>query len=219
MRRILATITVLVACLLGLPATAPGDAAPAPAPLGGGSQLFTLGGPPGCFASFAATSGTTGFLIAGRSCAASPGTLLYSGANVLVGPVASSSNGITLIEVTNTTDWELVGWLPVGGDRIVIRGSAETPLGGSVCLLSHTSGLVCGTVTGLNQTINFPEGPITGLTRTNICLDPRGFAFVSGDQAQGVPIGGSGNCSGGATSFFMPINPILNAYGLTLIFG
>jgi streptogrisin C len=42
---------------------------------------------------------------------------------------------------------------------------------------------------------------------------------VSGSQAQGVPIGGSGSCSSGGTSFFLPIRGILSAYGLALLTG
>jgi len=211
MRRILATLTVLVACLFGLPATAHA----APAPLGGGSELHTASGPSGrCSASFAATGGATGYLIAGPACTATTGTPLYSGDDVLVGPVAGVQGGVVLVEVTNTTDWELVPWVPFGGIDLTINGSAEAPVGGTVCLASSTTGMMCGTVTAKNQTVNYPEGVLTGLTRTTVCLEPGGVAFVSGDQAQGVPIGGSG-----CTSFFRPVNQVLSAYGLTLLTG
>jgi hypothetical protein len=209
MRRILTTITLLVAVLFGLPATAQAAANP----LGGGSDLFTLGGPGGrCSASFAATGGGTGYLIAGPACAASVGTPVYSGNNVLVGPIASVQDGIVLVQVTNTTDWKLVAWVPFSGIDIPIHGSTEAPVGGTVCLASKTTGLSCGTITAKNQTINYPEGTLTGLTRTTVCLEPGGVAFFSGDQAQGVPIGGSG-----CTSYFRPINQTLAAYGLSLL--
>jgi streptogrisin C len=211
MRRILATLTVLAAFLFGLPTTAHA----APAPLGGGSDLFTAGGPSGrCSASFAATGGAAGYLIAGPACPATVGTLLYSGNQVLVGPVASAQNGVVLVEVTNTTDWELVSWVPFGGIDVAIRGSAEAPVGGTVCLISRTTGKSCGSITAKNQTVHFPEGSLTGLTRTTICLEPGGVAFISGDQAQGVPIGG-----GGCVSYFRPINQVLATYGLALLTG
>jgi streptogrisin C len=85
-----------------------------------------------------------------------------------------------------------------------------------VCLLSFTAGVTCGTVTAKNVTISFPQGTVSGLTRTNICPQLRSIAFVSGDQAQGVPFGGS---SGGCTSYFFPVNRILATYGLALITG
>lgn len=219
MQRLLAVLTVLLACLLGLPATAPATTQ-APAPIGGGSLLFTSGGAR-CTAAFAATAGRTGYLIAGPGCSGSTSTLVYSGDNILVGQITAAPTppgGYTVVRVTNTTDWQLVGWITTPGGRVSITGSLETPVGGAVCLLSRTTGVRCGTIVAKNQTVTFPEGVITGLTRTNICMDPGAIAFVSGSQAQGVPIGGSGFCPNGS-SFFQPINRILSIYGLTLLTG
>lgn len=127
---------------------------------------------------------------------------------------------VTLVAVTNTAAWRLVPWIPVGPGRVVIAGSAETPVGGSVCLIDRAVGYRCGVVTAKNQTVAFPGGIIYGLTRTNICMTPgTAVAFVSGNQAQGVPIGGSSNCAAGAVSFFMPVNELLSRYGLTLLTG
>jgi streptogrisin C len=115
----------------------------------------------------------------------------------------------------------LVPWIPVNGGRHYLRGSVEAPVGGTVCLIDRVIGLRCGTIIAKNQTVNYPGGTIYGLTRTNICMEPglSPVAFVSGEHAQGVPLGGSGNCSTGGTSYFQPINPILAAYGLTLLTG
>jgi hypothetical protein len=44
-----------------------------------------------------------------------------------------------------------------------------------------------------------------------------GGSFISGDQAQGVTSGGSGDCSSGGTTFFQPVNEILSTFGLTLV--
>jgi streptogrisin C len=203
MRRIAATLTAALLLLLGAtPATA------APAPLGGGSVLSTASGAYRCTAAFAARHNTTGVLIAGPGCAAPSGTQLYSG-GVLVGPVAGSTanGGVTTVTVTNTAAWQLV------------RGSVETPVGGSVCLLDRATGVQCGAVTAKNQTVNYPEGVLYGLTRTNICLSAgSAIAFISGDQAQGIPMGGS-SCASGGSSFFYPVNRVLSAYGLTLVTG
>jgi streptogrisin C len=52
-------------------------------------------------------------------------------------------------------------------------------------------------------------------------MEPGGtpVAFVSGSQAQGVPLGGTGSCAAGGSSFFTPVNRILSTYGLTLFTG
>jgi streptogrisin C len=215
MRKLAAILTAALLLLLGAtPATA------APAPLGGGSILFN--GSLHCTAAFAAKSGLTGYLVAGPGCASSIGTQLFSGNNILVGPVTSSSanGGITLVKVTNTAAWQLVPWIPLGGVQYMISGSAETPVGGSVCLLDRSLGRRCGTITAKNQTVNYPDGVVTGLTRTNICMSAgSAIAFISGTQAQGVPLGGTSGCSTSGVSFFKPINPLLSAYGLTLLTG
>jgi streptogrisin C len=215
MRRLLATLTVLAACLFGAPAIA----AAAPAPIGGGSILFTAGGASRCTAAFAATGGGFGHLVAGRGCAGA--TSLYSGNNVLVGPVVAATEAYTVVKITNTAAWTLVPWINTGSGKLTITGSTPTPVGGSVCLIDPRAGTHCGAVTALNQTISFPGGVVTGLTRTSVCLEPGDapVAFVTGSQAQGVPFGGSGNCSSGGVSYFTPVNRILASYRLTLFTG
>jgi hypothetical protein len=218
MRRLIATLTVLFACLLGLP----GTASAAPAPIGGGSLLFNPLGPAAsqCTVAFAATDGRRDYLIAGTGCESATSTQLYSGNNVPVGPIVGGlDGGYVVVAVTNTTAWDVVGWINAGS-KYPIAGSKETPVGGRVCLLSHTAGISCGMVTAKNVTITFPEGTVSGLTRTNICPQPRSIAFVTDDQAQGVPFGsGSGICTTPGTSYFYPVNRILSAYGLTLVTG
>ena len=131
------------------------------------------------------------YLVAGGGCGATPSTQLYSGNNVLVGPVVGGLNGgYVVVAVTNTAAWDVVGWIDAAGGKYPIGGSAETPVGGRVRLLSHTTGIQCGTVIAKNVTVSFPEGTVTGLTETDICAPPRSIAYVTGDQAQGVPLGG-----------------------------
>jgi hypothetical protein len=207
MRVIAAALLLLL--LAATPATA------APAPIGGGSVLFTASFR--CTTAFAAKRDTTGFLIAGPRCATT-GTQMFSGATVPVGPVISTptGGGATVVQLTNTAAWTLVPWIVLGTTQHMIRGATETPVGGTVCLLDRSTGRRCGAITAKNQTVTFPEGTITGLTRTNICMQPgTAVAFVSGDQAQGIPLGGS-TCTTGGVSYFLPIRPILSAYGLTL---
>jgi streptogrisin C len=64
----------------------------------------------------------------------------------------------------------------------------------------------------------YAQGSVSGLSRSNACAEPgdSGGSWISGNQAQGVTSGGSGNCSSGGTMWFQPVNEILGAYGLTL---
>ncbi|CAM3011304.1 S1 family peptidase [Saccharomonospora xinjiangensis] len=103
----------------------------------------------------------------------------------------------------------------------VVSGSSEAPVGSSICRSGSTTGWHCGTVEAKNQTVRYPQGTVYGLTRTNVCAEPgdSGGSFISGNQAQGMTSGGSGNCTYGGTTYFQPVNEVLNAYGLRLITG
>jgi streptogrisin C len=100
-----------------------------------------------------------------------------------------------------------------------VRGSNVAPIGASICRSGSTTGLRCGSVTQYGVTVSYPQGLTHGLTGTNVCAEggDSGGSFFSGDQAQGVTSGGSGNCQTGGTTFFQPINDILSQYGLWLI--
>ncbi|MFI2350345.1 S1 family peptidase [Streptomyces sp. NPDC019443] len=110
----------------------------------------------------------------------------------------------------------VLGWGTVP-DQLV-RGSAEAPVGASICRSGSTTHWHCGTVLGKNETVNYSQGAVHQMTRTNVCAEPgdSGGSFISGDQAQGVTSGGWGNCSSGGQIWFQPVNEILWRYGLTL---
>lgn len=117
------------------------------------------------------------------------------------------------------------GWTPrplvngYGTGDVTVTGSTEALEGSSVCRSGSTTGWHCGTVQQRNSSVTYQEGTVSGVTRTNVCAEPgdSGGSFVSGSQAQGVTSGGTGNCSQGGTTYFQPVNPALQAYGLTLV--
>ncbi|EWC61541.1 Streptogrisin-C precursor (Serine protease C) (SGPC) [Actinokineospora spheciospongiae] len=108
-----------------------------------------------------------------------------------------------------------------GNGNVTVTGSSVAGVGESVCRSGSTTGWHCGTIQATDQTVNYPEGTVSGLTRTNACAEPgdSGGSWVSGSQAQGVTSGGSGDCTYGGTTYFQPVNEILSAYGLSLTTG
>ncbi|AZM45023.1 serine protease [Streptomyces sp. WAC 06738] len=111
----------------------------------------------------------------------------------------------------------VLGWGTVP-DQLV-RGSAEAPVGASICRSGSTTRWHCGTLLAKNETVNYSGGAVVRqLTKTSVCAEPgdSGGSFISGDQAQGVTSGGWGNCSGGGETWYQPVNEILGRYGLTL---
>jgi len=101
---------------------------------------------------------------------------------------------------------------------VSVAGSQSADVGASVCRSGSTTGWHCGTIQALNSSVTYPQGTVTGLIRTNVCAEPgdSGGSLLAGSQAQGVTSGGSGNCSSGGTTFFQPVNEILQVFGLTL---
>jgi streptogrisin C len=118
-------------------------------------------------------------------------------------------------------------WVPrpivngYGSGNVTVRGSTVAAVGASVCRSGSTTGWRCGTIGARNQTVRYAQGTVSGLTRTSACAEggDSGGSFISGQQAQGMTSGGSGNCTFGGTTFFQPVNEALSRWGLTLVTG
>ncbi|MET9552741.1 S1 family peptidase [Streptomyces sp. NPDC006645] len=110
----------------------------------------------------------------------------------------------------------VLGWGTIP-DQLV-RGSNEAPTGASICRSGSTTHWRCGNVLAKNVTVNYAQGAVHQMVQTSACAEggDSGGSFISGDQAQGVTSGASGNCTSGGQSFYQPINEILSTYGLTL---
>ncbi|MEW1722977.1 S1 family peptidase [Streptomyces sp. NPDC093109] len=111
----------------------------------------------------------------------------------------------------------VLGWGTVSD--ALVRGSNEAPVGAYICRSGSTTHWRCGTLQGKNITVNYGNGQLVySLTQTSACAEggDSGGSFITGDQAQGITSGASGNCSTGGNTFYQPIKPILSRYGLTL---
>lgn len=135
---------------------------------------------------------------------------------------ASSFPGNDYSYVKTNSSWTPTSTVDgYGNGDVTVTGSTAAGVGASVCRSGSTSGWHCGTIEATNQTVNYSEGTVSGLTQTNACAEPgdSGGSWVSGSQAQGVTSGGSGDCTSGGETFFQPVNEILSAYGLSLVTG
>ncbi|GAA2381889.1 serine protease [Catellatospora methionotrophica] len=81
-----------------------------------------------------------------------------------------------------------------------------------------TTGLRSGRVLGTGATVNYPQGTVTGLIRTNVCAEggDSGGSLFAGSVALGLTSGGSGNCSTGGTTYFQPVTEPLSVYGVSV---
>ncbi len=184
-----------------------------------GGDAYYMGGGGRCSVGFAVTRGTTqGFATAGHCGRAGTTT---SGFNQVAQGTFQGSvfPGNDMAWVAANTNWTSTPYVKgAGGANVQVTGSVLQPVGSSVCRSGSTTGWHCGTVQQHNTSVTYPEGTISGVTRTTVCAEPgdSGGSYISGSQAQGVTSGGSGNCSTGGTTFFQPLNPLLRNYGLTL---
>lgn len=107
----------------------------------------------------------------------------------------------------------------LGDQTIRISGAAEATVGQQVFRMGSTTGLADGQVLGLDATVNYPEGTVTGLIQTNVCAEPGdsgGSLFTRDGLAIGLTSGGSGDCAVGGETFFQPVTTALEAVGATL---
>lgn len=193
----------------------------------GGNRYGSGGG--SCSIGFSVTRGATkGFATAGHC--GSAGTSVSIG-GVSVGSVQGSSFP------TNDRAWAsvrsvdtLVGGVNrYNGTNVAVRGSTESGLGAAICRSGYASGWRCGTITSTNVTVNYSNGPVYGLRQSTACLTQgdSGGSWIVGNQAQGVSSGGQlnggspgSNCSfANPVSYYQRINPLLSAYGLSLVLG
>ncbi len=107
----------------------------------------------------------------------------------------------------------------VGNQVVPISRAAEATVGQEVFRMGSTTGLADGRVLGLNATVNYPEGTVTGLIQTDVCAEPGdsgGSMFTRDGLAIGLTSGGSGDCASGGETFFQPVTTALAAVGATL---
>jgi streptogrisin D len=188
-----------------------------------GGQAILRGGSR-CSAGFNTRSGSgRNYVLTAGHCTNLGGTWTTSGGQT-IGPVAASSfpgNDYGAIRISNPAALDPRGGVLYFGAFRDITGASRVPVNSSACKTGSTTGTTCGTVLAYNVTVNYAEGTVFGLTRTNICTQPgdSGGALFAGSLAQGITSGGTiGGCNQqGFRSFFQPADEPLSVYGLTLL--
>lgn len=206
--------------------------AQAPRPLWdvvGGQELYFATGR--CSVGFNAyNDADVRFVITAGHCTNLGGTV--SGLGGVIGKVAKSSfpdNDYGTVRVTqdSASTPPRVDRYDDGSD-VRIDGTEVVPVNGRICRSGSTTGWECGRVLALDQAVNYGEGNVVyGLTQTDACAEPgdSGGPYVSRPsagsgtklvQAQGMASGGAGNCDVGGTTYFQPVEEVLQRYDLTL---
>jgi streptogrisin C len=196
----------------------------------GGERYNLPGG--WCSIGFPVTQGAnTGFATAGHCGGVGTAT---TGTNGIAQGTFAGSNfpgaDMGWVRITNPGAWPLRNWVTnYAGGTVPIVGSAVAPVGAAVCRSGGNTGYRCGAITATNVTVNYAQGAVFGLTSSSACVgfgDSGGSFITPAGQAQGVtsggqfPFGGNDNCtSNPPVTFYQPLQPLLNQYGLTLFTG
>jgi len=162
------------------------------------------------------SAGTSFFLTAGHCTNIGATWYANSSHSTVLGSRAGTSfpgNDYGIVRYSNTTISKPGA---VGSQDITSARTAR--VGETACRRGSTTGIHCGTVQALNATVNYAQGSVGGLIRTNICAEPgdSGGSLYAGTAALGLTSGGSGNCSSGGTTFFQPVTEPLGVYGVSV---
>jgi streptogrisin B len=169
------------------------------------------GGQYRCSLGFNVVSGSTYYFLTAGHCGAVASTWYAdSGHSTVIGPTLDYSfpgDDYALVQYTNTSLTHPGGFT-----------AANAVLGEHVTRTGSTTGTHTGTVTGLNATVRYAEGTVSGLIQTNVCAEggDSGGPLYDGTKALGLTSGGSGNCTTGGTTFFQPVTEALSVYGVSL---
>ena len=169
------------------------------------------GGQYRCSLGFNVVSGSTYYFLTAGHCGAVASTWYAdSGHSTLIGPTVDYSfpgDDYALVQYTNTSLAHPGGFT-----------AANAVLGEHVTRTGSTTGTHTGTVTGLNATVRYAEGTVSGLIQTNVCAEggDSGGPLYDGTKALGLTSGGSGNCTTGGTTFFQPVTEALSVYGVSI---
>ncbi|WP_405496849.1 putative Ig domain-containing protein [Streptomyces sp. NBC_00096] len=117
----------------------------------------------------------------------------------------------------------------VAGDSnhaaITVTGSADAVVGTAICRSGQTTGMQCGEVTKVDQTVDYGNVTINGLSYSSACSaggDSGGsYVTATGGKAVGLHSGGgSATCTSGSGEKFTIFQPVIEAltrFKLTLV--
>ncbi|MER7268839.1 S1 family peptidase [Micromonospora carbonacea] len=189
--------------------------------IAGGQAIYGGGGR--CSLGANVRSGSVSYFVTAGHCTTTATTWYAdsAGSSVLGTRTGSSfpGNDYGIVRYTSTTVAHPSAVHTYPG-TLTITGTATPYVGMVVCRSGSTTGVRCGSITALNATVNYAQGSVTGLIRTNICAEPGdsgGPLYVAATgRIVGILSGGSGNCTTGGTTYYQPIAEILSAYGVTI---
>ncbi|MGB3437856.1 MAG: S1 family peptidase [Actinophytocola sp.] len=132
-----------------------------------------------CSAGFNLRNPSTGqgFLLTAGHCVSTGSTVTGQDGTTLGTTVASffPTYDDALIRNDNPGYWIQGRWVdtnPSNGGIITVSGYSDSPVGTYMCKSGITTKWTCGYITGKNETVNYSQGAVYGMTRHSACVEP-----------------------------------------------
>ncbi|MGW3623414.1 S1 family peptidase [Streptomyces sp. NPDC000880] len=179
-----------------------------------------LGGGYRCSAAFNVSKGTAHYFVTAGHCTNAAAKWSTTSGGAAIGTSVGSSfptNDYGLVRYTNSSQPAGDVNLYEGGSQD-ITSAADAIVGQAIRKSGSTSKVTSGTVTAVNVTVNYGEGPVYNMVRTTACSagGDSGGAHFAGATALGIHSGSSG-CSGtDGSAIHQPVKEALSAYGVNV---
>ncbi|MEV7192239.1 S1 family peptidase [Streptomyces sp. NPDC093510] len=186
--------------------------------IAGGDAIY--GGGSRCSAAFNVSKGSTRYFVTAGHCTDNSPTWSATSGGATIGVREDTSFPIDdygLVRYTN-------GSSPAGNVNLYngsyqdISSAADAVVGQAIKKSGSTTKVTSGSVTAVNVTANYDDGPVYGLVRTTACSagGDSGGAHFTGTVALGIHSGGSGCTGTNGTALHQPVREALAAYGVSV---
>lgn len=184
----------------------------------GGDAIY--GGGYRCSAAFNVSKGTTRYFVTAGHCTNSASSWSATSGGPSIGTREGTSfptNDYGIVRYTN-------GSQPLGNVNLYngsyqdITSAADAIVGQAVKKSGSTTKVTSGTVTAVNVTVNYGDGPVYNMVRTTACSagGDSGGAHFAGSTALGIHSGSSGCTGTNGSAIHQPVREALSAYGVNV---
>lgn len=173
-----------------------------------------------CSAAFNVSRGTDRLFLTAGHCTDVAGTWSATSGGPSIGTREGSSFPTNDYGIVRYTD----GTRPAGNVNLYnggfqdITSAADAIVGQSIRKSGSTTQLTSGTVTAVDVTVNYGDGPVHNLVRTTACSagGDSGGAHFAGSTALGIHSGSAGCTGTNGSALHQPVAEALSAYGVAV---
>ncbi|MEU8888805.1 S1 family peptidase [Streptomyces sp. NPDC048442] len=184
----------------------------------GGDAIY--GGGYRCSSAFNVKKGTATYFVTAGHCTNSASSWSATSGGSAIGVREGTSFPTNDYGLVRFTDGSSPGGTVnlYNGSAQDISSAADAVVGQSLKKSGSTTKVTSGTVTAVNVTVNYGDGPVYGMVRTTACSagGDSGGAHFAGSVALGIHSGSSGCTGTSGSAIHQPVKEALSAYGVSV---